>query len=722
MPDPSQNSSRFLLEQRSRWERGDRVSIEALLQERPLLADDTDAVLDLIYQEVLLREQGGESPGLPEYQQRFPQYHASLASLFEVHQALGEDAAAPATPRPELTASGADHTPPMSIDVLPVIPGYGILAVLARGGMGVIYKARQQRLDRIVALKLMRPDQVSSPEALRRFRREARAAAQLSHPHIVQVYDSDHIDDNHFLVMEFVAGTDLARLVMQQGPLSCSRACACIRQAALGLQHAHERGLVHRDVKPANLMLDTEGTVKLLDLGLARLRHTASQASDSQLTEVGCVLGTPDYMAPEQAEDPHGSDIRADLYGLGCTFYFLLTGQAPFPSGTLVQKIDSHRWRPVPPLASFRPDVLPEVEAIIGRLLAKRPEDRFQTPAELAAALQPFESNPGDAAPPAEKAAAVGHDQPTVPRITEPASSDPAQRRVLLGHSDWVMAVALAPDGTRCASGSRDRTVRLWDVASAREVARWDVHLHWVRALAFLPDGQRIITAGRDKTLRLWDVATGREVLSMAGHGGEVECVAVAADGRSAVSGSADQTVRLWSLATGKEIRRIGGTVVERHWDGVLGVALTPDGRHALSASRDKTLRFWDLETGKEVRCLRGPSAPVPCVAVSPDGKVALSGGGNSVRIWDLQTGEERGRLKGHAKEVLSVAFSPDGKSAVSASEDRTIRLWDLATTQELRRFDGHMSWVLSVAFASDGRHIASGGADRTVCLWQVPG
>jgi serine/threonine-protein kinase len=270
-----------------------------------------------------------------------------------------------------------------------VLGNYVLLTRLGEGGMGQVFKARHRKLGKVVALKILRKDRLAGAEAVRRFYHEIRAASRLVHPNIVHAEDADEIDGAQFFAMEFVEGTDLAKLVKQQGPLPVDRACDYVRQAALGLQHAHERGLVHRDIKPANLLLARNGVVKLLDLGLARRESVDDNSQSTALTQEGSVLGTPDYIAPEQALRASSVDIRADLYSLGCSLFFLLTGQPPFPGGTLTEKLLRHQLDPPPPLAQVRPDAPPHVAAVIERLLAKRPDDRFQTPAEMVAALAP---------------------------------------------------------------------------------------------------------------------------------------------------------------------------------------------------------------------------------------------------------------------------------------------------------------------------------------------
>ena len=268
-------------------------------------------------------------------------------------------------------------------------PRYRVVAALGAGGMGAVYRAQHRLMDRPVALKVIRADLLGSAATIERFRCEVKAAARLaSHPNIVAAYDAERAGDTHMLVMEFVEGTDLAGMVEHRGPLPIGEACEYARQAALGLQHAFEDGMVHRDIKPQNLMRTTRGQIKILDFGLARFASEA--ASLGWMTAPGMVLGSADYIAPEQIDDPHAADIRADLYSLGCTLYFLLAGRSPFPDGSLIQKLLAHREKSPRPLAEFRADVPLELDRIIARMIAKHPDQRFQTPGEVARALGPF--------------------------------------------------------------------------------------------------------------------------------------------------------------------------------------------------------------------------------------------------------------------------------------------------------------------------------------------
>lgn len=270
---------------------------------------------------------------------------------------------------------------------------YKLLERIGKGGMGTVYKAEHTVMGRAVALKVMSHALLNDAGAVARFQREVQAAASLQHPNVVAAYDADCVGKTHFLVMEYVEGHDLKERLHQQGRLSVGWVCECIRQAALGLQHAHEHGMVHRDIKPANLLVTSERPggpplVKILDMGLARF--VSDVVVDGGLTKSGQVMGTPDYIAPEQAEDTKHADIRADIFSLGCSLFHLLTGQTPYKGDTLMSKLMSRMQDTVPPASSLRSDVPQALDAVIAKMLQKNPDDRQQTPAEVAIALAPF--------------------------------------------------------------------------------------------------------------------------------------------------------------------------------------------------------------------------------------------------------------------------------------------------------------------------------------------
>lgn len=282
-----------------------------------------------------------------------------------------------------------------------VLGNYVVLDTLGQGGMGVVLKARHRRMDRIVAIKMLAPQAVGASTWAERFQREVRAAAKLSHPNIVTAYDADESNGTHFLVMEYVSGRDLSSIVREQGPLSIAMSLDCIRQAARGLEYAHQQGIVHRDIKPGNLIVckstaspsdetPPEGattTVKILDMGLARINSAPGDVGERDLTTTGSVMGTIDYMSPEQALDTKQADARSDVYSLGCSLHYLLMGRALYEGDTVMRRLLAHRDKPIPDLVALRSDVPAELQPVFQKMVAKRPEDRFQTMTEVVRSL-----------------------------------------------------------------------------------------------------------------------------------------------------------------------------------------------------------------------------------------------------------------------------------------------------------------------------------------------
>jgi serine/threonine protein kinase len=265
-----------------------------------------------------------------------------------------------------------------------VLGRYVLLEPLGVGGIGQVFKARETRLGRLVALKVLRKERMNKPDMIDRFYHEIRAAARLSHPNVIHAYDAERIGDTHVFAMEYVEGIDLSRFVKRSGSLPVDQACEFVRQAGLGLQHIYENGMVHRDIKPGNLMRAYPGNaIKILDMGLARFHEDETEGEADRLTRRGVVMGTVDFISPEQALNSRQADIRSDLYSLGCTFYFLLTGQVPFPSEEPMAKLIAHSCEIAAPIEQLRAETPPAVCAIVARLMAKRPDERYQTPAEL---------------------------------------------------------------------------------------------------------------------------------------------------------------------------------------------------------------------------------------------------------------------------------------------------------------------------------------------------
>jgi serine/threonine protein kinase/Leucine-rich repeat (LRR) protein len=396
-----------------------------------------------------------------------------------------------------------------------VLGNYVVLDRLGAGGMGLVFKARHRNIDRVVALKVLPPAVTKSPGAVQRFQREVLAAAKLSHPNIVHASDADEAQGVHFLVMDYVEGSDLGRRVKEQGPLPVGLAIDCVLQAARGLEHAHAAGIVHRDIKPANLLLDRKGVVKILDMGLARLDDPqAGNAPGSGVTEgltqTGSILGTCDYMSPEQALNTHRADHRSDVYSLGGTLYFLLTGQNQYPGDTAMEKLIAHREMPIPSLRALRRDVTPELDAVYQRMVAKKVDDRHQSMREVIADLEACPrsgAGPGGAFTPALRSSGptllrsrqadtdtdIGSATMKHPRRRRPASSPLPW---VLGGSVVAVLVALAAffalrsSAKRQAAAEASGATRSAPPATLRTVK--DVDDAWIKSVARRPAKEQV--------------------------------------------------------------------------------------------------------------------------------------------------------------------------------------------------------------------------------------
>ena len=653
---------------------------------------------------------------------------------------------------------------------------YEIQKVLGRGGMGVVYKARQISLNRSVALKMIKAGVLADDAELQRFQNEAEAVALLDHVGIVPVYEvGEHLGQKYFS-MKLIEGGNLAEK-LPRFKADPKAAAILLAQTADAVHHAHIRGILHRDLKPANILVDAEGHPHVTDFGLAkRVEGTA------EMTLSGAILGTPAYMSPEQANARRGSITTAtDVYGLGAVLYALLTGKAPFGGDSMIETLDAVRNRPPESPKKFNAHVPRDLETICLKCLEKDPRRRYGSAVELSTDLHNWlESRPITARRVAwtERAwlwckrkpvvaalaaavvlAIVGGTvtviavQTRANRLLEKKNSDLLNSAVAIKASrdrvqgllreseirtsdqafDW--ALGLAKDG-RVAEGMLWMNLALantpHDETERRRVLltnlnRWRAGLYNLRerldhkgrvvAFAFRPgDGRRIVTASHDGSARLWDTGTGQPVGDAMTHSDFVFAVAFRPDGRRVATGSRDGTARLWDAETGLPV----GTVM-RHEGSVSTLAFSPDGKRIATGSPDdKTARIWDAETGAPLSPPLEHQGDVDGVVFSPDGKRLATFGRKFVRLWDAETGKADPRTFTDDVYVRAVAFRPDGKMLATAGYEKVVKLWDLATGQQTVPALVHEGAVMTIAFDPEGKSLATVGNDRKVRVWDA--
>jgi serine/threonine protein kinase len=623
-------------------------------------------------------------------------------------------------------------TPSEDPETIGMLDHFAIKGVVGRGGMGLVLRGFDTWLNREVAVKVLDPALAQDENAQHRFCRESRAAASISHEHVVAVHHVAESESNElpYLVMQLIDGESLEEILAREGRLELKEIVRIGKEIAEGLAAAHAKGLIHRDVKPANVLMERgTGRVKLTDFGLARA------AEDVRLTRSGLVAGTPLYMAPEQARGEE-VDHRTDLFSLGVLLYELCTGRTPFEAKTplaVMKKLTEEKHLPIRELRSDAPMWLVEV---IDRLLAKSPRDRFQSAREVADLLDQFYSamkTSSDVVPvcPHKRrkrliqglallAAVVSGAIVTASALLlwrgrgdpSPPDNSPPPQAVLRGNSGTVWGVAFSPDDKTLAMGIEDGTIKLWDLEANSVRATLTGHRASVWSSVFSQDGKLLVTSSDDNTARVWDLAKNTTVKTLPASA----AMRMALFGRDGVyTGDRGGNVRVWDLPSGKELRSW------QHRGSIFTLALSPDGKTVATGGSNRVIRLQDSATGQERLLLTGHAGPVYGVAYRPDGKMLASGGWDHIiRLWDTATGDLLRSLDAPSRDVWSVAFAPDGKTLASVGQDGIVRVWDAETGGQLAALKGHDGAVHTVVFSTDGSRIASGGRDGTVHLWEA--
>ncbi len=735
MPEPGPSLVELLVHQRESWARGERVRVEALLERQPGLRSNPDAVLDLIYNEVVLREQRGEAPCLADYQARFPELSEQLRLQFEVDDALSPSPALkapearPAAPQPSAFAT-TPLLPPTQ--ALPAIPGCVVLGELGRGAMGVVYRAWQKGPNRIVALKVL-----SEAVPLARVRTEAEAAARLQHPNIVQVFEVKEHEGRTCLVLEYVDGGNLAGK-MGGRPQAPRDAARMVEALARAMAYAHDKGVIHRDLKPANVLLDAAPDAalancdpKISDFGLAKLLVGGAV----NLTRTNDVLGTPCYMSPEQAEGKKNIGPAADVYSLGAILYECLTGRPPFLGETVLDTLQQVLTQdPVSP-RQLQPGVPRDLETIALKCLHKSSPRRYASALDLAEDLRRFQAGePVRARPisPFAHAWKWARRRPAAAALL--VVSLVAGSLLLYGGIHFTQEVRKQRDLARARADALDdqlkRTRRLLFTAQLLRVgAVWQTDP--IQAQQMLEDDSAFPADLRDFA---WGVLYGkckRYRHALLGHDRDVQAVAFrpthardAIGGTVALppllaSGGRDGKVVLWEPVSGKELAR-----QHQHVHRVTSLAFSPDGKTLVTGCAGGLLKFWRLPSLEPLFAIEAKHGPVRGLAFSPDGKLlAVNEGparGASMSLYDVEERRHQLTLPGRTQPHCGVAFSPSGKVVACADPSHKVVLWDVQTTAQ-RFLPGHVGAVASVAFSPDSLTVAAGAADGWVRLWEVP-
>ncbi len=707
------------------------LTLEDYLQEFPELGTRSTVDALLVEEEFRARTRWGDRPDVDDVLARFPHVKEQLRErLLAIQRELTESE----TTDGEAARNADDSHMPRTLGA------YDIIGELGSGGMGHVYKAIHRGMNREVAIKTLKASLPATGDSQQRFQREVQLAAKLVHPNVVVAHDAGEAEGIRYLVMEYVPGQDLHSLVRTQGPLPVDRAIDCIRQAAEGLQYAHEQGVIHRDVKPANLLLSDDGVVKVLDLGLGRFSEPEQQpiptdADAAPLTSAGMVMGTVDYMAPEQASETRSADERADIYSLGCTLYYLLTGQRVFRGASAWQTIAHHHEKPVPSLCELQLGLSSELDAVFQKMLAKQPEQRFQTMQDVIHALNRASDTDADVAEVCFSGKRPQRASESSELTNAPASDVASAETVLL-----------PPSGSVTGGGRTARRIG----GSAAVVAGL------LLVMAAVPGISDRLTNGNSAPTESVSPAPGSSGADLEARTDEPDWAAVAGERDELISRlwftedtgeqeqPREQLQRLPAPTDGLDpdsippnefenavqydksgflkdrLVAVLGSSEMRHWNRIIGVTFTADSRQMIVVSGDGTVTFRDAETGRLLKSevLAEPPADM---AVSPDREsLALRLGRAVIEEWDVSSWT-RSWKKTFPANVTDHGYSSDGRWLAVGDLSGTLHLLDREQDSwEESKGIGYVSKLMFCGPENRWLAIARGSGSPEVALFDM--
>lgn len=751
--------------------------------------------IETLFAEIQQQIEAGQTIDLEVILQQVPMHGDRLkeflaaqvpdADSFEVNETILLDVPAGtgiAQQRPSRTAQTVRHNQNSNARADDLIPlgefgEYDLIERIALGGMGVVFKAHQRSLKRIVALKSIRHGRHTTAEEIQRFRHEAQAAADLHHPHIVPVYEYGEVDGQHYFTMEYVEGKSLEDMIYEH-PLPARAAVEYVRTVARAVDYAHRQGVVHRDLKPSNILIAENNQPRITDFGVAGTVDGATL-----ITGRDSIIGTPEYMSPEQSLGGDAANLPlTDVYSLGALLYALLTGRPPFQTESLVDTLVQVRTkRPVPPRLLNQKIPL-DVETICLKCLRKNAEKRYVTAADLADDLDRFLEGKPIVARPVSRAGklarmcrrnpavallsaggivltltligtqmfansklsqvneelkqtvgALDRSRDRLQQALTSANESRISRERLLYLADireagraWSNGdkrqMLLSLERQRPRTGQHDFRGAEWNFLwnhakiASRDVARNEQALYFV---CYSPDGHAITTAGEDAVIRIYNAATFREEFAIPTGQGEVNGLAYSPDGTILASAGDDGTISLWRIpAASGSAERI--QQIPAHEFQVYNIAFTPDGERLVSTGRDPSIRIWDVKTGQALGTLTGHTRSAGSIAMSSDGQVLVSASHDgTIVLWDMESLSMIRRNDPRIGRLTSVGLSPDDSLLVISSIERTIQVLTVSSLEVTHEFE-HMDGVQRSLFTPDGTAVVAGDLGGVVRIWPL--